>query len=190
MQIRELTEQQIRFVYEQYFREAFPRNEIRPWKDMANLFRRNAYVCYGNFDEEGKLCTYAFFFRFENVLLLDYLASVPEKRSLGLGGAFLQGLLERLEGTPVLGEVEEPSGGDPGTAELRRRRVGFYRRNGFAVQEVCSRVYGQTFRIIAHGWNGTAAELAELLKRLYPALMSCWRSRLHVKVWEEQADEN
>ena len=186
MHIKKLSVAEIHYIWKHLFPEAFPRAEIRSWRDTQAHLANGNYEGYGCF-EGGALITYAFFFKFEDVLLLDYFASLPSQRGKGVGGRFLQQLAVRLAGTAIIGEVEAPVSGDAEVDALRRRRLGFYARNGFAQQGVMSRVYGVTYRIIAHGlpadWDDAA--LAEKLRGLYQKLLSPWRCRWHVKIWQE-----
>ena len=188
MQIRRLCGEEIQTIYENYFPEAFPKDEIRPWPLMKEHIRQERYPCWGCFDESGQLCTYGFFFCFQEILLLDYLASLPGRRGGGLGGMFLRELQKKLAGSPVLGEVEAPVSGDPQTDALRRRRIGFYLRSGFEAMGVMSRVYGVTYRIIAWGWNGSEEMLAEKLREMYRELLGPERCREHVEVWLEPVE--
>jgi len=68
------------------------------------------------------------------IQLLGYLAMAPEYRSQGLGAALLRLLAENLrarEGAKeLLLEVESDEAGPPEERALRRRRIGWYRRNG------------------------------------------------------------
>ena len=192
MQFRKLTLSEIHAVYKSdLFQTAFPRAEIRPWGGIQKHIAAGRYPCYGWFDDQGHLCTYAFCFACDDVLLLDYLASTPRMRGKGQGGAFLQELNAQL-GAPVLGEVEALTSKDPDENALRRRRMGFYNRNGFALRGVRTRVYGVDYRIIA---NAAAAlysddQLAEVMRRMYPELLhSALRTKLHVKIWTQPVDE-
>jgi GNAT superfamily N-acetyltransferase len=74
----------------------------------------------------------------ERVGFIAYLATSPELRGKGMGGALFDGIVERLQKEEncrlVLWEVEDPeeiarSQGEK-EAELARRRIGFYRRCG------------------------------------------------------------
>lgn len=78
--------------------------------------------------------------------LLDYFAVAPEQRGRGLGGAVLRLLAEQLAGEPdawgMLLEVESDEWGSEAERALRRRRIGFYRRNGASLVEALPVHYG------------------------------------------------
>ena len=88
MKVKQLTLEQMRRIYDDLFPEAFPQNEIRPWENLKGHWDNGRYECYGYFDDEDALCSYAFFFRSEKILLLDYLASVPQNAAEGLALRF------------------------------------------------------------------------------------------------------
>ncbi|MHB0877671.1 MAG: GNAT family N-acetyltransferase [Anaerolineae bacterium] len=66
-------------------------------------------------------------------LLLDYFAIAREWRSRGVGSRFLRqlaDLLQQGEMTGIVLEVESDEWGPEAERDLRRRRIGFYRRHG------------------------------------------------------------
>lgn len=65
-QIQKLTEQEMYEVYRQWFPEAFPKDEIRPWRSIRRQVRAGRYEGWGLY-ENGQLYSYAFFFHCEFV---------------------------------------------------------------------------------------------------------------------------
>lgn len=185
MKIKQLTLEQVRRVYDDFFPEAFPADEIRPWGNLKGHWDNGQYECYGYFDEDDTLCTYAFFFRSGGLLLLDYLASVPEKRSAGLGGTFLKELCACLEKNVMLAEVEAPISGEEETDALRRRRIAFYERNGLVQEKIMSCVCGVTYRLMSTGFSGTDDELQVKVEEMYLELLGQALFQEHVLVWQE-----
>ena len=185
MQLRKLTSSEIHTIYKSsLFQQAFPPAEIRPWSSIQRHIAAGRYVCWGWFDEQGHVCSYAFLFAWQGALLLDYLASAPQVRGTGAGGAFLQALNARLD-APVVGEVEDLNSQSEAENALRRRRMDFYARNGFALRGVCSRVYGVHYRIVANAAAAGLSDeaLAAYLDGMYTALLGSWRKRFHVRLW-------
>ena len=130
-----LEESMIREIYEGRMQEDFAKGEIKPLKRILELWGQGKYFCYGLYDE-GKLAGYCFLVVSErkDAVLLDYFAVSKEMRGKGCGSVCLGLLKEEIErrkfGTLIL-EVENPRfGKDEGERELRRRRIGFYIRNG------------------------------------------------------------
>lgn len=107
---------------------AFPPEEYREpaeWRKLTadkEIFRNNL-IC----DDETPvgLLSYWDFGRFHYV---EHFATSPRLRNRGYGGRALERLLHDLR-TPVVLEVETP------TDEMARRRIDFYRRQGFVLWE-------------------------------------------------------
>lgn len=185
MKVKQLTLEQMRRIYDDFFPEAFPQNEIRPWENLKGHWDNGRYECYGYFDDEDTLCSYAFFFRSERALLLDYLASVPQKRSGGLGASFLKELCKNVVQDMMLAEVEAPISGDPETDALRCRRIAFYERNGLVQKNLMSCVYDATYRFMSTGFSGTDDEFHALVEQMYLELLGQTVFQEHVIVWQE-----
>lgn len=180
-----------RQAYEAYcsraFVQAFPPAERRPWRSILSLLRRNAYVCYGGYDDSGTLQCCAFFVRAQAFDLMDYLMTMPRQRSQGLGSLFLQKLQDGpLAQRAIVGEVEAPDGGEE--EELRRRRLAFYQRNRFRQTGVRSWLYGVDYRIIAWNLPSGDEDLAADLTELYASLLGAERCTQWVRVWQDPAE--
>lgn len=187
-QIQKLTEQEMYAVYRQWFPEAFPKNEIRPWHSIRRQVRAGRYEGWGLY-ENGKLYSYAFFFHRGNIFFLDYLATLPAARGKGLGGTFLCLLQRQLAPAMLMGEVEAPDGGSHDG--LRLRRMHFYARHGFELEPVKSRVYGVTYRVISYARPVLmkADDVCEALRAIYEELLaSRLRVRMHVRIWQEEPE--
>lgn len=185
MNVKQLTLEQVRQIYDDFFPEAFPADEIRPWGNLKGHWDNGQYECYGYFDEQDALCSYAFFFRSEKILLLDYLASVPQKRSGGLGGAFLKELCKHLVQNVMLAEVEAPISGEKEVDDLRCRRISFYERNGLVQENIMSCVCGVTYRLMSTGFSGMDDELHAEVEQMYLDLLGQELFQEHVLVWQE-----
>lgn len=114
-----------RFV-EELLSAAFPREEYRElaeWRDLTasqEIFHNNL-IC-----DDGApvgLISYWDFGRFHYV---EHFATSPQLRNRGYGKLVLE-LLPGVLQTPIVLEVEAPE------SDMARRRVGFYRRHGFAL---------------------------------------------------------
>ncbi len=132
MIFRQMTPPEIEIWYHALFSEAFAENERKPLRDILALVGEERYELWGLFDGEQML-GYATLWKREGIplVLLDYLGVSAARRNGGLGAGILTRLKER--GCPIVTESELPVAGDAdGENEIRRRRIGFYRRNGFA----------------------------------------------------------
>lgn len=133
-----LEESMIVEIYEGKMQEDFAKGEIKPLARILELCGQGKYFCYGLYDEE-ELAGYCFLVVSEerDAVLLDYFAISKELRGKGYGSICLALLKEEIErqkfGTLIL-EVENPRfGKDEEEKALRRRRIGFYIRNGMTL---------------------------------------------------------
>ena len=101
---------------------SFPHSEFREREAQAALFDKAPYRVYG-LREGEKLLALCALWELPGWRYLEHLAVAPEARNGGLGGRFLDGL---TADRPCVLEVELPE------TDLARRRIGFYRRHGFA----------------------------------------------------------
>lgn len=108
--------------------KSFPTDEYRPKEEQLALFCDERYRVYGCFAPDHTLCAILAVWLFDDFSFLEHFAVDPARRNGGLGSAALRELTEGLE-KPLCLEVELPE------EELPRRRIGFYRRNGFFYNE-------------------------------------------------------
>ena len=121
--------------YARELSEAFPENERKPLADMMSEMERGCYEPLGLYEGQALLGYATLWSReaFPGYVLLDYLGVTASRRNGGLGSLILRKLAGQCAGRcGVLTEAEWPDP-DSGAPEevLRRRRVGFYVRNGF-----------------------------------------------------------
>lgn len=133
-----LEESMIVEIYEGKMQEDFAKGEIKPLARILELYEKGKYFCYGLYDE-GEFAGYCFLVvsKERDAVLLDYFAISKELRGKGYGSICLTLLKEEIErqkfGTLIL-EVENPRfGKDEEEKALRRRRIGFYIRNGMTL---------------------------------------------------------
>ncbi len=107
---------------------SFPLDEYRKKEEQRALFGEEPYQLYGVLQEDGTIIAFAAIWDLEEVAFLEHLAVNPDCRNGGIGGRFLQSLIETLQ-KPICLEVELPDN------DLARRRIGFYERNGFHLNE-------------------------------------------------------
>lgn len=100
--------------------EAFPPEERRPLSQMPPA--DPAFTFYAVGDDAGLLTAW----RFPDFTYVEHFAVYPELRGHGIGSQ----ALAALPGTVLL-EVEPPE-----CSEQARRRIEFYRRNGFRLLDV------------------------------------------------------
>lgn len=164
IEIRILSPEQARDVFDAHMHRDFPADELKPWEIMHALYRRGSYAFLGAFLGDD-LAGYAWLFcPGEGCVLIDYLAVLPELRGRGIGAGVLDALADycRAQGSLLL-ESEYP--GEAPDEQIARRRLGFYRRAGFADTGVQVRLFGVRFCILAHGGDADARGHMESLYR-------------------------
>ena len=104
--------------------EAFPENERRSKEGQLALFEDELYKIYS--DKEKTV--FIAFWELSEYVFIEHFASLKSQRGGGIGGIFLKAFLEMC-GKPAVLEVEPPLN------EISKRRIMFYKRNGFNLNE-------------------------------------------------------
>ena len=118
--------------FEQFFslmETSFPADERRTYteqKDVLNNPRYHIFVLPDTADNQIKGFITAW--EFEGITYLEHFAVSPAYRNHGLGASIIQEIL-RMYSCRICLEVEFPE------TEFAKRRIGFYKRNGFYLNE-------------------------------------------------------
>ena len=177
MHIKLLEREQYAKVYEEHMKADFPADELKPLAAMLNMHDRGIYEGYGLYDG-GNRVGYGFLVvGAGSCALLDYLAVCPGLRNGGYGSAFLGLLSAQLKrdgkapGGMILESERADAGRDREEQALRRRRIGFYERNGFSQMPFRCVLFGVAFTILHRPADGAserpAEEIFEELDRIY-----------------------
>ena len=97
--------------------------------------------------------------------LLEYLGVLRGKRSAGLGARILPLLAQRYG--QLFGEAEAPTSEDEAENHLRRRRIGFYERNGFRVLDYECALFGVHFKCLYRGPQTDDRAVEQLHRSVY-----------------------
>ncbi len=150
MELNRLNEQQLADLYRKEMVYDFPPSELKPLGAMLRLLEM------GQYDplvvvEDGETVGYAMMWlpKSRKGALLEYLGVLRGKRSGGLGARILPMLVQRYG--QLFGEAEAPTSDDEAENELRRRRIGFYERNGFRVLDYECALFGVHFKCLYCG---------------------------------------
>lgn len=108
--------------------KSFPSNERRPYDRQKLLFSDPAYSVYALYGENRAIKACLAVWDFENFAFFEHFAVDPEYRNCGIGTKILAEAIDFLK-KPVCLEAELPE------TELAKRRLGFYKRNGFFVND-------------------------------------------------------
>lgn len=104
--------------------QSFPEDERRPYREQKALLDNFSYAIYITPSQDGFIATW----EFEEFVFVEHFAVNPEHRNTGLGSKMLSEFLSMQEKIVCL-EVELPN------VELAKRRISFYERNGFFLNE-------------------------------------------------------
>ncbi len=126
LRLKRLAAEEFDLVYP-LLERSFPADERRDYEGQLALFQKPAFALYG-FYMEGRFCGFFAVHHFETFTFIEHFAVEPSFRNCGLGSQALE-LLKRSTGKPIVLEAELP------VDDLTKRRIAFYRRNGFAVNE-------------------------------------------------------
>ena len=109
--------------------KSFPIDEHRPYEEQKALFCHPEYEIYTFHQEDtGKIQGFLAVWEFHEIVFIEHFAVDSSCRNLGLGSKMLDSL-KVITGKRLCLEVEPPED------ELTKRRVGFYKRNGFFLNE-------------------------------------------------------
>lgn len=190
--VRKLTLEQTAEIYQKWIYEHFPKDEVKPLKNIRDMWSRGCYRALGLYDASGKnayiengkedseLIGYAFFVSLpdSDMILLDYLAVLSDYRSLGLGSEFLKKMKAVLqpEYKGILIETEDIERAvNEEELRTRKRRDSFYAENGAVPTGIKSEVYGVPYTIWIYRTDDQKAESGyeenlKGLKRIYETM--------------------
>ena len=106
---------------------SFPSDEYRNREEQRALFENPVYSVFA-WKDENALQAFIAVWEFEKFVFVEHLAVNPPKRNGGIGAKLLREM-KAVFGKRLCLEVELPE------TENARRRIGFYRRNHFFLNE-------------------------------------------------------
>lgn len=146
MEMTLLTPEQLKLVYDRDLSVSFPRDELKPFRAMAQMLDRGSYRAWGLMDGADIAGLATVWNYAPGWALFDYLCVSPHRRSDGLGSQLVQKLVQAERGNVLFGESEVPDfAPDP---DLARRRIGFYRRNGAREAGYDMTLFGVPYRVL------------------------------------------
>lgn len=185
MDLVQLDPKTIEVIYHEHIVKDFPIAEIRPLKNMIQLYRKHHYIGYGLYHNQN-LVGYAFFAgnKKEKVILLDYFAVVEKERNSGYGSQFLKLLKEEMKDCLIIAEVESvESTSILQEKQLRQRRIHFYLRNGFIKSSLTCRLFGVHYNLL-YLFNHSVddASLYKYIKEVYHSIFNPLIFKIFIKL--------
>ena len=150
MELKLLNKEELRELFQNEMVYDFPKDELKPLSAMYRLMDLDMYDPLLVL-QDGEAVGYALAWlpRDRNGALLDYFGVLRGKRNAGLGTRILHLLAERYG--CIFGEVEAPVSDDPAENDLRRRRIGFYLRNGLRQLDYDCALFGVHYHCLYLG---------------------------------------
>lgn len=142
--------EQLRELYE----TAFPTEEQVPWKVLLRLIEEMPLDFTAYYDKDDELIGFTIVYPYKSYNWFWYFAVRKELRGRGYGQQILTKLIAQYSNKNIILDMESPDQTDAENIELRRRRLGFYSRNGFHDTHAHKTFDGMELTIMMHG-NGT-----------------------------------
>ena len=166
MELKTLNERELSALYREEMVYDFPKSELKPLGAMLRLLEMGQYDPLV-VTENGERVGYAMMWlpKSRQGALLEYLGVLRGKRSAGLGARILP-LLAQGYGQ-LFGEAEAATSQDEAENHLRRRRIGFYERNGFRVLDYECALFGVHFKCLYRGPQTDDRAVEQLHRSVY-----------------------
>ncbi len=127
VELREITPNEAAYSWcEQLYMQSFPRAERRDEQEERQLAETESRFHFYLITQEGESAGLLTEWEFANFRFFEHFAVSPALRGRHIGAAALEAA-HALSSKPVILEVERPD------TELAQRRIGFYKRNGYAL---------------------------------------------------------
>lgn len=165
MELRILTPEELKTVYETDLTEAFPPAELKPLSAMEDMRAKGVYDPLVLTDGDGTWLGYILLWKHENgqYILIDYLCVPAGRRNGGIGGKLLEAMQDYYPADAVfIGESEAPTG-DPARDEMILRRLGFYARSGAKTLDYDNALFGVHYKTIC--WTKTEPDEQEIMRK-------------------------
>lgn len=125
--IEKLKNQDFDKVYD-LMEQSFPSDEYRPYEEQKALLNNPAYSVYVLYNESQDIKAFIGVWNFHEFAFIEHFAVNPAYRNGGIGAGMLNEMVKLL-GKRVCLEVEPPE------TEMASRRICFYMRNNFFLNE-------------------------------------------------------
>ena len=135
------------------YQTAFPEDEQIPWDDLMRLIDKMSLDFTAYYDNE-EFIGFTIVYPRKSVNWYWYFAVREDLRGQGRGQQILNQLLNKYEGQTMVLDMESPYQEPCPNPEQRRRRHGFYLRNGFRDTDVY-RSYGDITMTVMMTGPGT-----------------------------------
>ncbi len=151
---------------------SFPSDEYRPCDEQKALFENREYKVYTWHNDNDDVIAFISTWEFENFLYIEHFAVSPKYRSGGTGTKILNAVKNETNKVICL-EVEPPN------EDISKRRIGFYERNGFFLNE-----YPYTQPPISKGKNPIPLMIMTYDRKISKKEFNDIKNRLYTSVYK------
>lgn len=109
-------------------KQSFPEAEYREYSQQLKLLSNSRYLLLTEKNEQNEVIAFLAGWEFETFRYVENIAVSPGIRGGGIGKRLMERFMKR-SALPIVLEVELPED------SLKRRRIGFYERLGFHLEE-------------------------------------------------------
>lgn len=172
-ELRLLTIDEMKKIYEQYLVCDFPADEVKPFWRIQDMYESGFYYAYGYF-VQGELKAYLFLVQCEDAVLLDYFAVISDARGQGYGSTAMRLLQEEVAPKILILESENPEfAKDEKDLQIREKRLHFYHCCRMADSGLRTRLWGVEYCIMYYGPNEvTKEEMRIFIEWIYDRMFS------------------
>lgn len=107
--------------------DSFPKNELRPKRNMQRTMSNEKYILL-SFCEENRIIGGTAIWQLSDFIFIEYLVVNKSFRNCGTGAEILKEL-KAFYNLPLVLEAEPPE------TDIAKRRISFYQRNGFFLND-------------------------------------------------------
>ncbi len=159
--------QQIVTIYNEYMTLDFPKDELKPLSHILSMVEDGTCTFYA-LRADKEVLSYFSVCGNGNGILVDYLAVNKKYRGQGIGTKTLDFLKETAQNQYIIIECEQPEKATDNADKVQRqRRIDFYRRSGFELTEVNSKLFGVDYTILTYPTDLSKERVKELYSLIY-----------------------
>jgi len=151
------------------YKSAFPADERAPLRLLFRRVRRDC--CFYAVTDEGRFIGLAYVILHRRLAYVFYLAVEARERGRGYGTAILTRLKEIYGDYIVILNIEDPHDESAGNIALRRRRLGFYERNGFVDTGIKTDEAGVVYELLSLDMSVTIEEYLAMMEHFMGKIM-------------------
>ncbi|WP_020614858.1 GNAT family N-acetyltransferase [Paenibacillus daejeonensis] len=166
-----MTDQVFNQIY-QMMELSFPKTEFRGYAAQRSLLSRSRYRMLVERNEQQEVIGFLAGWEFDQFRYVEHIAVSPTLRGGGVGKRLMQRFMAESE-LPVILEVECPEG------EEQRRRIGFYERLGFKLED-----YAYVQPSLRAGEPAVPLRIMSYPQALTPSVFNEMKRTLYAEVYQ------